>query len=166
MKNHSLWTLAIMVIGSSMALSAAVQAAPDLKRTFQPLYDRLDKANANKNSNIILSMHSPSYLTFDEKGEKHNLDHVREGMLELFAKYKIIHFKTVVQSATVAKGGAVIVAHTQGILVRDSSVPGQEVTITTDEGDRDYWIKSPDGWKMEQERTLFFHQTRNKVAVQ
>lgn len=149
-----------------MALLATAQAAPDAKQTFQPLYDQLDKANANKDSNIILSMHSPDYLTFDAKGEEHNLDHVREGMLKTFEKYKTIHFKTVVRSAKVVKDGAAVVARTQGILIRDSSVPGQEVTITTDEMDRDYWIKSPDGWKLKQERTLSFHQTRNGVAVQ
>lgn len=167
MKNHNLWITATIVAVCSIApsVTATVQAAPGAKEVFQPLYSQLDRATVNKDLAAVAAIYSPDYIGVKESGEKYNFDHVREGMLKLFAKYKTIRSKTVVQSAMVVRNGATIVTHYHGAYIRDSNVPGQEVTITVDAVARDYWVKLPNGWKLKQERHLSSHQARSASAV-
>ncbi len=166
MRSHSSWSIVVVVLGCLLTLLIGARAAPDAKWTFQSLYSQLDQATVNKDVNAVISIYSPDYIGVRENGEKYGFDHMRDGTLKLFAKYKAIRSKTVVQSAVVEKNGATVVTHYHGAYIRDSDVPGQEVTITVVSVDRDYWVKSSGGWKLKQERHLSSHQTRNVSAVQ
>jgi len=154
MKNNNFQSVSVFVMGCLVALLIAAQAAPDARQTFQPLYKRWDKANINKDLDIALSNHSPNFLFISESGKQLDLDAVRANLLKNFDKYKAIHSKTVVQSVKVVKDGATVVVRVHLSVTRDSDTPGQEVTFTTDEVDRDYWVESASGWQLKQERVL------------
>jgi|GEM_PF-2665006 len=172
MRNHSTRLLDVFIMASFAIIAwftfpfVPVQAAPNAQPAFQALYDREDMANANKDANALLSSFSPDYVAFDARGEEHHYDQVRDGMLKLFAKYKSIRVKTVVQSVKLAQNSATVVARAHNILVHDGDSPGQEVKVTSDETDRDFWIRTPSGWKLKQERVLSLHSTRDVMATQ
>ena len=147
------------------ALMIAAQAAPGAKQTFQSFYTRMDKADAAKDADTIWSFYAPNYAFIDDKGEPQGLATLRKNMDTINARYKTVHTKTTVQSVKITHEGAMVVSHVSSVLVRDSDTPGQEVKITVDETDRDFWIKTAGGWKLKQGRVLAVNKAKDIGAA-
>lgn len=159
---NSLWGAIILDLGCLVTLLVRTQAAPDAKRTFQPLYGRLDKAYGSKDVNAIFSNYLPDYISIKPTGEQRNIDDVRSGTLKIFAKYKTVHSDSTVQSAKVVKKGATIIVRTITSVARTGDTPGQDLKFGLDEIDRDYWVHLPAGWKLKQERVLSMMRTHGE----
>ena len=145
----------LLLLGGILPPSARADATSDARRTLQTLYDNMNKAAAKKDLNGVLAYTAPDFVATGVKGEKRTMADLRAQLTQIFPLLQSWSGASRIQQVTL-KGGstATVVVRENVRMVMVNPQTGQKAVLDSTGTSRDVWVKSGNGWRMKQSRTL------------
>lgn len=118
-----------------------------------------DLAADRKDLDATMAFTSPDFVSIDESGQEtvHGIDEERSKLGQLFAMATKIHARTTITSIVFMADGAVVTSEQHGSVTAHGAA--HTGTLRTRGTFRDFWVKTPGGWRELRSRTLSLHNT-------
>jgi ketosteroid isomerase-like protein len=153
-------TLIATTLFSSAAISfqsALATTQTSLQPVIQERYDRINAAFIRKDVNAATAEFAPDFVNITPKGEKQNLAQFRKHYSDLFSRFniKMTANKTTIKDIAVKPNGAEVAIEQR----TEAKVLGNKIVIQ--QTSRNFWLKTVQGWRLQQSRILTNQTTFN-----
>jgi ketosteroid isomerase-like protein len=151
--------LATTIFSSALISFPSVQAKTQtsIQPIIQERYDRINAAFIRKDINAATADFTPDFVNITPDGEKQNLAQFRKHYSDLFSRFniKMTANKTTIKEIAIKPTGAEVTIAQR----TEAKVLGNKLEI--DQTSRNFWLKTAQGWRLQQSRILTNQTTFN-----
>ncbi len=145
----------VTLIGLISLAPIVVHAAParDARGSIQAAYNKRNAALAHFSIESYLAVDSANYHEMG-RGHAKSLDKQRQAVIALLARAPKVSTQETVQSVTMIGKDALVTLRGSSTVVTTASPRHKPSRIKQRYAGRAFWISTPQGWRLKQERTL------------
>jgi ketosteroid isomerase-like protein len=148
---NTLCSLALFSVAIATLQPAYAESQASLLPIIQGNYDRINAAFVRKDIKGATAYFTPDYVSINKKGEKQNLQEFRSHYDTVLNRFsiKLTSNKATIKSISVNPNGIDVAMgqHTEGTMIG-----GNKIVI--DQTSKDFWAKTPQGWRLKQTKIL------------
>jgi ketosteroid isomerase-like protein len=148
---NTLCSLALFSVAIATLQPVYAESQAALLPVIQSNYDRINAAFVRKDIKGATAYFTPDYVSINKKGEKQNLEEFRSHYDTVLNRFsiKLTSNKATIKSISVNPNGIDVAMgqHTEGTMIG-----GNKIVI--DQTSKDFWSKTPQGWRLKQTRIL------------
>lgn len=152
--------IALLIAGCAlsglMAPRVSAEVPPAAQSAISAAYTQINTAFTQHNLDQFMTYFTPDYRVVDEKGAAYNKEQTRKQYADQLKQVKTMQSRFTVQNFVSVPGGvqAEMKLHTQGIGEKRVLFMKFKGTYTDDLWVRDFWVQTPQGWRVKSRKTL------------
>ncbi len=148
--------LAGCVLFGMTAPRVSAEVPPAAQSAISAAYSQINTAFTQHDLDRFMTYFTPDYKVVDEKGATFNKEQTRRQYADQLKQVKTMQSRFTVQNFVSVPGGvqAEMRLHTQGLGEKRVLFMKFKGTYTDDLWVRDFWVNTPQGWRVKSRETL------------
>lgn len=146
-RNFSLAVAAAILSAVPCAARPASAPSPS-RRLFQAYYHQMDVGYGEHDLTKAFSYYSDDFMAEDENGEQIGLADLKGSITTLFDRARLIHSTSRITGMTYQAHGYSLTVQEHMVFTGVSVKTGQLAKVDAYNDVRDFWTKTPDGWRL------------------
>ncbi|MGI4788222.1 MAG: hypothetical protein ACRYFS_05165 [Janthinobacterium lividum] len=149
--------VALLLLGltfSAPATHAAAKTVSPTQHEIQAVYNKINAALAQKDIDTAMDYDADGCEYYDAKGHLRDTVDGRQDLVKLIEYIDVLKQTTVITSFTGTNSEATVTVKSHTIAYTSNGVTGRAARVVGDDVDRDYWVKTDDGWRRKRSREI------------
>lgn len=157
----ALYHLSFGACAALVAGSGYAETKSEVRKTIQASYDRQNAAISRKDAKGSLAALAPNWTGRFKNSETYTYTQALQGAYNICATASTISAKTTIRSFQLRDPRAIVTVSQKNLFVLTKSQTQETVRVTNDDVNRDVWMRTPAGWRIQTSTRLVVRSSVN-----